>query len=145
MIVLLGACVEESVYEKTRRVDSNGWHISDSVEFVVDVTDTITPVNFMFSIRHNTDYEYSNIYFFINTDYPNHQYSKDTIQVLLAGKDGKWFGKGFGKLKEVEVMLKDGVVFPMKGTYRFTFIHAMRVESLPGVEDVGMRLEKVAE
>lgn len=139
------ACVELTVFDRTEPIDPNGWHINDSVEFAVNIQDTLTPVNFIFSMRHNTDYEYSNIYFFINTVYPNHQFSRDTIQLLLAGKDGKWYGQGFGKLKEVKVMLKDGVVFPMKGTYRFSFVQAMRVESLTGVEDIGIRLEKSGE
>jgi gliding motility-associated lipoprotein GldH len=123
-------------------VDPDGWAISDSIEFAVDITDTITPANFILSVRHNTDYGFSNIYFFLNTFYPGNSYSRDTIQLLLAGKDGKWYGKGFGQLREVEVMLREGVVFPVKGTYRFSFVQAMRVGSLRGVEDIGIRIER---
>lgn len=143
-MVFLG-CVQMSVFEKNEDIDPDGWKISDSIEFAVDIQDTLTPLNFIFSMRHNTDYEFSNIYFFINTTYPNNQYSRDTIQLLLAGKDGEWYGEGFGKLKEVEVMLKEGVVFPMKGTYLFRFTQAMRTDALTGVEDVGIRLEKTSE
>lgn len=143
--MLLMGCVQMSVYEKNESIDPDGWEINDSIEFAVEIQDTLTPLNFIFNMRHNTDYQYSNIYFFINTTYPNKQYSRDTIQLLLAGKDGKWYGEGFGKLKEVEVVLKDGVIFPMKGTYLFSFTQAMRTEALTGVEDVGIRLEKAGD
>lgn len=143
--LFLGACVQVSVFESNREINPDGWNLNDSVEFVVDVTDTLSAMNFLLTLRHNTDYEYSNIYFFLNTYYPGNQYSRDTIQLLLAGKDGKWFGEGLGKLREVEVMLKPGVVFPMKGTYRFSFVQAMRVESLTGVEDIGIRIERAGD
>ena len=141
-VFFLAGCVKVSEFEKNYPIDPEGWSINDSVEFVVPVVDTVTPMNFVLSLRHNTDYEYSNIYFFLNTFYPNNDYSRDTIQLLLAGRDGKWYGDGFGKLREVEVMLKSDVVFPMSGTYRFSFVQAMRVESLKGVEDIGIRIEK---
>ncbi len=142
VVFFLAGCVQVSEFEKNYPIDPDGWSISDSVEFSVPVTDTITPMNFLLSLRHNTDYEFSNIYFFLNTFYPNNDYSRDTIQLLLAGRDGKWYGSGLGKLREVEVMLKSDVVFPMTGTYRFSFVQAMRVESLEGVEDIGIRIER---
>ena len=143
--LFLGACVQMSVFESNHEINPDGWNMKDSVEFVVDVTDTLSPMNFLLTLRHNTDYEYSNIYFFLNTRYPGNQYSRDTIQLLLAGKDGQWYGDGLGKLREVEVMLKQGVVFPMKGSYSFSFIQAMRVESLTGVEDIGIRIERAGD
>lgn len=138
----LWSCVKLSLYEKNIAVDPDGWSLSDSIEFVVEIEDTLSPMNFLLNLRHNTDYEYSNIYFFVNTVYPGNDYSRDTIEILLAGKDGKWFGKGFGELKEVQVMLKNRVVFPRAGTYRFSFVHAMREDPLVGIEDVGIRIEK---
>lgn len=145
VLVGLAGCMKTSVYERNLQVDPGGWDIDDSLEFAVEVTDTLTPVNFLFTLRHNTDYRYSNIYFFLNTYYPDNRYSRDTIQILLAGKDGKWFGKGFGRLKEVDVMLKDKLVFPRSGIYRFSFVQAMREQSLSGIEDIGIRIEKSQE
>jgi gliding motility-associated lipoprotein GldH len=141
-LFFLAGCTQMAEFEKNYPIDPEGWSINDSVEFSVPVSDTLTPMNFVLSVRHNTDYEYSNIYFFLNTRYPNSDYARDTIQLLLAGRDGKWYGSGLGKLREVEVMLKSDVVFPMSGTYRFSFVQAMRVESLKGVEDIGIRIEK---
>lgn len=130
------------MFEKNLTVDPAGWSVTDSLTFEVEITDTLTAMNFLLSLRHNDDYPYSNIYFFVNTVYPSQHYSRDTIEILLAGKDGQWYGKGFGKLKEVQVMLKDRVVFPMKGNYTFSFVQAMREENLPGVEDLGIQIEK---
>ncbi|MBK9478712.1 MAG: hypothetical protein IPN99_07715 [Bacteroidetes bacterium] len=39
-------------------------------------------------------------------------------------------------------MFKKGVRFRKTGTYRFTLEQAMRVENLPLIMDVGMRIEK---
>lgn len=142
LLLFLSNCVDMSVYEKNLPVDPDGWSVSDSLLFDVEITDTLTAMNFLLNLRHNDDYPYSNIYFFVNTVYPSKHYSRDTIEILLAGKDGQWYGKGFGKLKEVQIMLKDRVTFPMKGVYTFSFVQAMREEKLQGVEDLGIKIEK---
>jgi gliding motility-associated lipoprotein GldH len=37
---------------------------------------------------------------------------------------------------------KSNVFFPLKGTYRFSIRHGMRVEDLNGVYDFGLRIER---
>ncbi len=143
VLVIAVSCNNGSLYEKNLEVNNSGWNINDSLIFNVEINDTISPVNFYLNLRHNVDYEYSNIYFFVNTVYPDLQSTRDTIQVLLAGKDGEWFGSGLGQIKENQVLLKRGVVFPMKGAYEFSFVQAMRVNELKGIEDIGIRIEKM--
>lgn len=138
----LVACTPVSYFEGQQQIDPNGWASNDTVLFTVDIQDTITPMDFMLNLRHNTDYPFSNIYFFVKTIYPDQNYARDTLEILLAGKDGKWFGEGFGKIKEVQVLLKDRVVFPQKGEYHFEFVQGMREETLEGIEDLGIQIRK---
>lgn len=141
-LMIFGGCTQPSYFEDQQTIDPQGWAAGDTVSFSVDIQDTVRSMDFLLTLRHNTDYPYSNIYFFVKTVYPDRNYSRDTLEILLAGKDGKWFGEGFGKLKEVQVMLKDRVVFPEKGTYRFEFVQGMREEKLEGVEDLGVQIRE---
>ena len=141
--LLVSSCVVQPVYDKNLTIKSEGWHINDSLVFPVLIEDTLSSMNFYLNLRHTTEYEFSNIYLFVNSHYPNGQRSRDTIEILLAEKNGEWFGSGFGKIRDNRVLLKQGVVFPLKGLYEFSFIQAMRVETLQEVEDLGIRIEKM--
>ncbi len=55
---------------------------------------------------------------------------------------GKWLGKGFGKIRDNQILLNSGLRFPMKSIYLFEIGQAMRTEILKGVEDIGIRIEK---
>ena len=143
MIISTG-CNPDVIYEKNHSL-SGTWERSEKPEFNVEITDTLTPVNFLLNIRHNTSYPYSNLFLFINTFYPNGMDTRDTVEILLARPDGEWLGSGLGKLKSSRIMLKQGVVFTMTGTYTFQFEQAMRVKELQGMEDFGITIEKMQE
>ena len=142
---LLSSCGLDRYFEKNISFENHIWERQEAVIFSVDIQDTLSAFNFLINIRHNTEYRYSNIFLFLNTQYPDGNYSSDTIECLLSAPDGKWFGKGHGKIKENRILLKRNVVFPRKGIYEFKFEQAMRVEELQGMEDFGIRIEKFEE
>ena len=142
MVLFLISCDPNRVYEKNISIDDGVWNQDSVIAFDLDITDTLQPYNFYINIRNSTDYRYSNLYLFIDTYFPDETHARDTLEFILADTDGKWFGKGFGKIKESTVLLRKGVHFPMSGHYRFTMEQAMREENLEGIEDVGMRIEK---
>jgi len=143
-IVLLfsTSCDTDVLYENNIRLDSESWNQENKLEFDVNIQDTTLPYDFYLNLRHNNDYMYSNLFLFIDTYYPTKEYTRDTIEILLANAAGQWYGDGFGDLKEIRVLLKHGVYFPSSGNYKFSFGHAMRSEDLDGLEDFGMRIEK---
>jgi len=140
--IILSACNNTIVFEKNIPVVNSIWERSNLVEIDFIIQDTINPVNLTFNIRHSTDYAFSNLFLFIETRYPDGRGIRDTLEVILAGHDGRWFGKGFGKIKELNIPVRKNLVFPMKGDYMFIFEQAMRVEALKGIEDIGITIEK---
>jgi len=145
LLIFITSCDLNRYYEKNHPLDNHSWERGGFVGFQVDIQDTLSPFNFIINIRHNTDYRYNNIFLFLNTLYPDGNQSRDTLECLLAAPDGEWYGKGAGKIKEIQVLFKRNVLFPMKGNYEFKFEQAMRVEELQGMEDFGIRIEKFKE
>lgn len=80
---------------------------------------------------------------FFHTTFPGGYATSDTLQILLAESSGKWIGSGMGKIKECRVMLQDRIRFPESGTYSFCIEQAMRTQTLKGIEDIGIRIEKM--
>jgi gliding motility-associated lipoprotein GldH len=77
--------------------------------------------------------------------FPDGRASRDTVEIFLADKEGKWLGEGSGNIYDNRVLFKRNVIFPLSGTYRFEVEQAMRQESLPEIMDVGFTYREKAE
>jgi gliding motility-associated lipoprotein GldH len=119
------------------------WKLMDMASFNVSITDTLHGNNVFFTIRNGSSYPFRNIYLFASTTSPDGKKITDTLQYNLADEKGKWYGRGFGDIHELNLPYKSNVFFPLKGTYVFKIQHGMRTENLNGVYDFGLRIEKI--
>ncbi|MGB3947887.1 MAG: gliding motility lipoprotein GldH [Bacteroidia bacterium] len=144
LIVLLtfASCDSSRVYEKNVELPDNVWKLDNVVKLDVDITDTAMPTNFYVNVRNAEGYPYSNIYLFIKTKFPNGQESNDTLECVLADEKGQWLGNGMGDIYDNQIPFKRNVRFPVAGKYTFELQHGMRINDLPLIMDVGLRIEK---
>jgi gliding motility-associated lipoprotein GldH len=143
LCLLFSSCDPNRIYEKNIRIDSNGWAIGEKVLFDVPVNDSLELYNFYINMRHTDNYKFSNLYLFINSYFPGGSFARDTIELVLADHTGKWYGKGLGKIKEYQVLIRKGIVFPVKGNYRISIEQGMRENNIKGIEDIGIRIERM--
>lgn len=59
---------------------------------------------------------------------------------MLAEKSGKWIGNSYGNDKEILLYLP--IPFQELGKYEFSLSQAMRIDSLPGIENVALIIEE---
>jgi gliding motility-associated lipoprotein GldH len=140
--VLLLSCNNNVVYTDSVPMPGKKWALMNIPSFRVPVNDTLNSNNVIFTIRTGSSYPFRNIYLFVRTASPDGKFITDTLEYFLADEKGKWFGKGFGDVHELSLPYKSNVYFPVRGTYRFSIQHGMRVEDLNGVYDFGIRIEK---
>lgn len=141
-ILLLASCNKSAFFEENQHVASETWKQGDTLSFKVDVTDTTHYFDFYLNVRNSTEYRYRNLYLFINTRFPGGGIARDTVECMLAASDGKWFGKGMGKIKDSRILFKKAVRFPHAGTYLIGIEQAMREKKLDGINDIGLRIER---
>ena len=141
-VLLLSSCKSNVVYTSSTAMGQETWKLMDIATFKVPITDTINSNNVIFTIRNGTAYPFRNIFLFVTTSSPDGKMITDTLQYNLADEKGKWYGKGFGDVHELNLPYKSNVYFPAKGIYEFKIQHGMRVENLKGVYDFGLRIEK---
>lgn len=139
LVFLLSSCGRGVLFDQTVNVHK-AWYMNNPVVFNVTVNDTLQGYDFYLNLRHNNNYRYSNLYIFLQTEFPNHHVTRDTLQFILADPSGKWLGKGWGKIKEDHILLKQNLRFPLKGQYHFTLWQGMRNDTLKGIEDVGLQI-----
>ncbi|MDR2907872.1 MAG: gliding motility lipoprotein GldH [Bacteroidales bacterium] len=123
----------------TKAIPENGWNIAQPVSFETEIKDTIQSYDVYITLRHNTDYEWMNLFLFLKTYYPNQDYSRDKLECFLADETGRWFGKG-GSVKDCEMLFKKQVRFPQAGRYAFEFTQGMRTESIKNIMDFGIKI-----
>jgi len=142
-LLLLLSCKSRVIYTNSMAMAQETWKLIDVSDFKVLITDTVNSNNVFFTIRNGSSYPFRNIFLFVTTTSPDGKKITDTLQYNLADEKGKWFGKGFGDIHELNLPYKSNVFFPLKGTYDFKIQHGMRVENLKGVYDFGLRIEKI--
>lgn len=142
ILACLTSCDNSRIFEDNIEIPDNVWNVNNTVKLQVEITDTINPTNFYVNVRQSEGYPYSNIFLFIKTQFPNGQQSNDTLECILADEKGQWLGSGMGDIYDNQIPFKRNVRFPVAGTYTFEFQHGMRVEDLPLIMDVGLRIEK---
>ena len=116
-------------------------------KFQTEITDTVSDMNLIVNIRHSAHYPFSNLWVFVNTTNPEGTQRTDTLECVLAAKNGKWLGSGLGDIWDIQIPLKTQA-FSSSGDYTFEIEQAMRygdkgrIEQLPEVMNVGFRIEK---
>lgn len=141
-VIFFAACSTDYVVNQNTNLPQFGWRINDTIVFEANIDDTLTGYDFTVNIRNSVDYRYSNLYFFMLTEFPNGNRARDTIEFILANREGKWLGKGWGSVKENEITLNKNMRFPLIGKYKFAFQQAMRADTLTGIVSVGLKISE---
>lgn len=140
-LISLNSCDPGMVYDQFEKTQNNEWAWEDVKRFEVEINDSLNFFNVYTNIRHTKAYPKSNLYLFVTIKGPGNNEIRDTIDVQIANKHGKWLGSGFGEVKFVRKKIKNGVRFAHKGKYIIEVEQGMRLPTIP-VTDVGIRIEK---
>jgi gliding motility-associated lipoprotein GldH len=143
LIWLIYACDKNILYTDSKSMPDEEWSLDNIPAFNPEISDTIVSNNIFFTLRTGSSYPYRNIYLFVTTISPAGKSITDTLQYFLADEKGKWYGKGFGDIHELNLPFKTNVYFPSKGVFTFKIRHGMRTEILKGVYDIGLRIERI--
>ena len=103
LIVFLGvlfSCGPPPILNEYISLENQEWHTDSLLKFEYFITDSIIKHKCILKIRHTVEYEFQNLYLFISSES-----NKDTVEVLMAEKNGRWVGKGIGSIREVEIIL----------------------------------------
>ncbi|MDG1135334.1 MAG: gliding motility lipoprotein GldH [Bacteroidales bacterium] len=142
LILLVGitiiSCQKNTIINQSIDIPSEGWHKNNAVEFKVDVQDSLQNYDFQISIRNTINYRYSNLYVFLITEFPNGNFTRDTLEFMLANPEGKWLGTGWSSIKENNILLNKNMRFPISGEYRLLLQQAMRTDTLEGINSLGI-------
>ncbi len=121
----------------------NQWKKNNAQTFSFDINDAQNLKNMMFVVRNNNNYPYSNLRLIASVEHNKKKISTDTLNYILAKPNGEWIGTGFGDTKEIVFQYKLNYKFPENGKYSVKVVQAMRRNVLPGIEDIGIKIQNL--
>lgn len=143
--LMLSSCENSSVFEGNQPVNPQGWKANDPVHFEFETSDTIKLHNFYLNVRNREDYAYSNLFFFVEMEFPNGKKSIDTVECPLANEQGQWLGEPTANMYSNEFLYQRAKQFPLGGRYKVDIRQGMRPDELKGITDVGFTLTQTAQ
>jgi gliding motility-associated lipoprotein GldH len=140
-LLILLSCDPGMVYEKNIKIPDGIWEKDHKVSFEVFINDTISAHNLYVNVRNTSLYPFSNLYLFIKTTAPSGHTIQETFEITLCDEKGKWLGSGLGDIWDLQQVYKKNVRFAQRGKYTIEYQQGMRMDRLPFVLDVGLRIE----
>ncbi|WP_245531775.1 gliding motility lipoprotein GldH [Anaerophaga thermohalophila] len=141
-ILAFTACNRGTIYETGKAFRDQLWHKDSTLVFKPVVEDTSQVINIGFSLEHNNDYPYSNLWLFVDVESPDGKMQTDTIEYFLAEPDGQWIGKGSDKERTLYWLYRRDVKLSSPGQLTFSVTQGMRRDELPGIQSFSLWIEK---
>ena len=148
---LLTACDPNRVYEETVDLKSPAgdpyvWDVQQRPTFSFTIADTAARYNVFFNVRNASGYGFYNLYIKHTLTGPGGRPQGPPLLhqlVLMNPKTGEPTGSGAGDIFDHQFLALRRVHFPRAGAYKLTLEQYMRQNQLPGIMDVGIRVEKL--
>ncbi len=136
---LFFSCTKEALYDQCQPIENALWEKNKEYYFSFQVTDISMPYDVTLEIRNNNLYPFQNLWVFCSEEQPIGPLKRDTIECMLADDYGKWHGKGIS-LFQSSFPVRKKFTFPHTGQYTFSVRQGMRNDSLPGIQEIGIRV-----
>ena len=133
---------DNTVYENYYSFENESWNSDSLKSFDFEIIDTLATYSLSLNVRHSINYEYQNLFIFVSGEV------NDTIELMLADKNGKWKGSGISDVREFTHSLKKEKTFSKKGKHSINIEQAMRygvsekIQHLPNILNVGLIIKK---
>lgn len=138
----LSSCDKHTVYHSFQSIPQKGWAKQDTLAFDVIVPDSQTYYKLSIEVRNRNNYPYQNLNLSISYDGPEiNKLPADTVKATLANKEGIWQGDGWGGLYQSTFSI-GSVKIGKSGNYIFKVAYTLPDEILPGINDIGIKLER---
>ena len=142
-LLFFASCKQVELYERLQNIPGAEWKGDHKPVFAFNIADTISLYNVYITVRHTNSYAYNNIWLETSLLKPGDSVLTQKVDLPLAGPEG-WLGTGMDDIFERRIKITpEPYQFKRSGQIAFTLKQAMRQDPLPGIMQVGVRVEKI--
>ena len=136
------SCSHNEIFFEYHSFSNAEWNQNDSVVFNVPIEKNSQLCDVSIEIRNSDAYPFSNIWLYIDFTTSGGNIVNDTIGKDMADEYGRWLGKGLSLYNRSITYKPPFILFPDSGMYVFSIRHAMQVNPLKGISDIGLKVSK---
>jgi gliding motility-associated lipoprotein GldH len=141
-LMMLSACDSSTIYDESEDLVTETWVDTDTLTARFEITDTNHYHTVYLNTRFTSLYKFSNIYYQVVLSGPNGQRATEIVSFEVTDKAGKWLGSGYGNLHSYAFPILDNRIFKQIGKYKVKVVPYMRISSLEGIHDRGIKVSK---
>lgn len=139
LAVLAGACTNPAdSFGRFEQLPAGGWAYGDTIAITTDSLSS-TGKRLSVAVRHNDDFPYRNLWIEVSGSDASGKMIRDTVDIMISDSYGRWLGKGIGDSYQCSAPI-DGIV-NIAGAATVKLRHVMRVDTVPGLEQIGIIIE----
>ncbi len=144
ILLLIMGCDPNRVYEENKDISDAIWRLDDIHSFNFNIEDSNLTYGLHFNIRSTLSYPFQNIYVQYNLKDSTNNILKSELKEfsIFDLKTGEPLGDGLGDLFDNRFPIIDAQKFDYPGRYSVDFQQFMRLDSLPMIVSVGLRVDK---
>ena len=141
---LLTGCDPNRVFEENTDFANYSWDVQQKPAFTFAIPDTAVRYDIYFNVRHSAGYGFYNLYVKHTLTGPAGPVGQSQLHqiVLMDPKTGEPKGSGSGDIYDMQLLALPKQRFTKTGSYTLTLEQYMRIEQLPNLMAVGVRVAK---
>lgn len=141
---MMAGCSSNTVFKQYNKMDRASWNRFDIQEFEVPVKKG-DKLDFYLSLRHHTNFPYNFIDVNVTFFTPGGEMRTLDYHHRLIGPDLKWKGDGMGELWDIDLPVRQDLLFTSNGICKVRIESKMSRVELPGIIEVGLIAKKSEE
>lgn len=144
LLSALTACDPNRVFEQNIDFPNNSWDVQQKPAFTFAIQDTTARYDVYFNVRHASSYGFYNLYVKHTLTGPAGLVGQPMLHqmLLLDPKTGEPKGSGTGDIYDIQLLALPNQRFAKAGNYTLTLEQYMRLDQLPGLMAMGVRVAK---
>lgn len=122
-------------FSSYRQLPDDGWKYGDTIVFTPELADSVATGRLDLALLHSNEYTYSNLWLemTIADSISSH---RDTINIIMADRLGRWLGRGIGTDFQPSMTVADTIT--LSRDQRIIVRHIMRSDRLTDIERIGI-------
>jgi gliding motility-associated lipoprotein GldH len=137
----LTSCGPDYIVNQSYEISNSTWTYGDTLNFEIEVKDSLKIYNLFLDIEHSTDFYFHNMYVQIHTAFPSGKRISEQVSIELANKAGTWFGNCNEDWCTISIPIQSGAYFDAIGKHTITLEQYTRKDSLPGIRSIAFKVE----
>lgn len=139
--LIFTSCGPNYIVDQSYDISNQTWTYADTLDFEIDVKDSLKIYNLYLDLEHTTDFYFHNMYVLIHTAFPSGKRISEQVSLEMANRAGAWFGDCNADWCTFSIPIQTGAYFNAVGKHTITLEQFTRKDSLQGVKRIAFKVE----